>query len=292
MRQIRAWAQGGILLGALIPLTGCDPGTAATPDMPPPVPAERATHFDPATVGGVRGRVRWEGTVPVVADFDVVPIFQGVGTLRDRTRAANPAAPVIHPANRGVAGAVVFLRGVDPRRARPWDLPPVRVELAGRRFHVRQGDASGLVGVVRTGDTLVVESRDPVHHGVQARGAVFASYTLPDPGDQVQLRFPQPGIVELTSPAGYYWMRAFLFVADHPYYARTDSDGRFHFEQVPPGPCEVVAWLPSWHVTGRDRDPENAQILRLHFAAPLVRAAAVRVEPGQISEADLMLGDD
>ena len=51
---------------------------------------------------------------------------------------ANPNSPFIHGDARGVRGAVVFLRGVDPETARPWDLPPVTVEQ--RKFDIQRID--------------------------------------------------------------------------------------------------------------------------------------------------------
>ena len=64
--------------------------------------------------------------------------------------------------------------------------------------------------------------------------------------------------VELTSGAGHYWMRAYLMVAEHPYYALTNADGRFVLPQVPPGRYEIVCWLPILPAGGHEsllRDP-------------------------------------
>src|SRR5262249_40012963 len=77
-----------------------------------------------------------------------------------------------------------------------------------------------------------------------------------------------PGLVELTSGAGYCWMRAYLFVTDHPYYACTDTEGRFTVPQVPPGRYEVVCWLPSWRKAWHERDPETGTVSRVFFGPP------------------------
>src|SRR5262249_7479941 len=150
---------------------------------------------------------------------------------RETTAWPNPNAPAIDAQTRAVRGAVVFLRGIDPRRARPWDLPAVRVVQQGQRFHVRQGADDGAVGFVRRGAAVEMMSADGVFHSLHAGGAAFFTLTFPDPDRPRTRRLDQPGVVELTSAAGYFWMRGYLFVDDHPYYVRTDTDGRFRLEQ-------------------------------------------------------------
>ena len=38
------------------------------------------------------------------------------------------------------------------------------------------------------------------------------------------------------------WMKAWVLVQDHPYFAVTDENGNFTIENIPPGTYEVVAW--------------------------------------------------
>jgi hypothetical protein len=68
-----------------------------------------------------------------------------------------------------------------------------------------------------------------------------------------------------------------LFVADHPYFCRTDFEGRFTLEQVPEGRYELVCWHPNWHERSHDRDPESALIQRLYFAEPLELVRQIEV---------------
>jgi len=37
-------------------------------------------------------------------------------------------------------------------------------------------------------------------------------------------------------------MSAFILVFSHPYFAVTDSQGRYHIDNVPPGSYGVIAW--------------------------------------------------
>ena len=38
------------------------------------------------------------------------------------------------------------------------------------------------------------------------------------------------------------WMKSWVLVQDHPYFAVTDSKGNFTIENIPPGTYEVIAW--------------------------------------------------
>ena len=102
---------------------------------------------------------------------------------------------------------------------------------------------------------------------------------FPDPDRPLTRSLNEKGVVELTSAAGYYWMRAYLFVDDHPYYARTDKEGRFSLEQVPPGKYELVCWMPNWLEARHERDPESGVITRLFFQPPV--ALVQKVELGK-----------
>jgi hypothetical protein len=269
----------GLALLCATAAPGCEPGPP--PGAPADVPSALATEFDPASAADVRGRVTWEGEAPHVPPFRswATPLTDaGLGQTRQW---ANPNAPALDPATGGVAGAVVFLRGIDPRRARPWDHPPARVELRDWQFHILQGDADARTGFVRRGDAVEMVSAQPVFHSLQARGAAFFALTFPDPGEPCTRRLTRSGVTELSSPAGYFWMRAYLFVADHPYFTRTDAAGRFSLSRVPPGEYEAVCWLPDWRTADRELDGDTGQVCRLTFRPPAEVSRPVRVTTGR-----------
>jgi hypothetical protein len=266
-------------------LAGCidDPPSAAVEP-----PAALGAAFDPATAGTIWGRVTWSGAVTVVPPLtgwtDLNP---DLSTARRQVH-PHPNAPAVGPGG-GVANAVVFLRGVDPRRSRPWDLPPVLVRQVDYSLRVRQGAIEGRDGFVRRGDALEMVAAEPVFHSLHASGAAYFSLVFPDPDRPRRRVLDRAGLVELTSAAGYYWARAYLFVDDHPYYARTDAAGEFVLSGVPPGEIDVVCWMPSWREAGHDRDPETRLITRLRFQPPVERLQHVRLAPGATQEVTFTL---
>jgi hypothetical protein len=196
----------------------------------------------------------------------------------------NPHAPLIDPQTHGVGNAVVFLRGVDRRRSRPWDLPPVRVELGEYRLQVRQGEYTSPFGFVRRGSSIDMMSTRPIFHTLHAEGAAFFTLAFPDPDQTRTRRLERQGIVALSSGAGYFWMRAFVFVDDHPYYARTDHSGHFTLPSVPPGEYDLVCWMPNWHEAGHERDPETCLITRLAFQPPVEEIQRIKVDGGSVPD--------
>jgi hypothetical protein len=267
-----------LLLGFVA--SGCE--DIAPPSEPPPQAlVEVGRDFDPTTAGTIQGQVRWEGAIPNPAPFHA-PVSPGVehsgGARRDWP---NPNAPQIDPQSKAVAGAVVFLRGVETSHARPWDHPPVQVELRDYRIRIRQGDAEQRCGFVRRGDTVTLVSRQEVFHSLQVRGAAFFSRALPDIDQPSTQRFDRAGVVELASGCGHFWMRGHLIVADHPYYTRTDNAGRFTLAQVPPGSYELMCWMPNWREAGHELDAETALVCRLAFRPPIEVVQSVRLEPRQ-----------
>lgn len=273
-----------LLLAAAL---GCD-GTYPQPRDA--TPAADAGHlFDPATAGTITGHVRWVGEPPSVPPLIERPNLMGPVGNKETRAWPNPNAPAIDAKTHGVRGAVVFLRGVDPSRARPWDLPPVRVVQQGQQFRVRQGGGDGQIGFVRRGDAVEMVSADPVFHSLHAGGAAFFTLAFPDPDRPRTRRLSAPGVVELTSAAGYFWMRGYLFVDDHPYYIRTDAEGRFRLTDVPPGRYEAVCWLPDWREERHERDPETSLVFRLFFRPPLEVVRPVEVLPKGSCEVEFEL---
>jgi hypothetical protein len=276
-----------LLLCAAV-LAGCE-ANLPLPKAPADSLTDASSAYDAVTAGEIKGRVQWTGALP-----DAPPFQAPVSPLAEQTRGPmrdwpNPNAPLIDPKNRGVGNAVVFLRGVDPRRARPWDLDPVRVELRDYQIHVRQGDGDGLYGFVRRGDRIELESKQNVFQSLQARGADYFALTLPEQGTTRGRVLDHNGGVELSSNAGQFWMRAYLFVDDHPYYARTGGDGRFTLSKAPPGDYEIVCWMPDWREAEHEIDADTRLVVRMKFRPPLQVVRRIHIDSGATATADFTL---
>jgi hypothetical protein len=277
------------LLLLLLAALGCGDVSAVIDNDSSDLKHEAGREFDPASSATIHGQVRWAGEMPVAPPFELLPNPLADPILQKKQQRSNPNAPLIEQRTKGIGNAVVFLRGIEPKRGRPWDHPPVRVELRNGEFHILQGEANSHYGFVRRGDEIEMFSRDPFFHALHADGAAFFSLTFPDPDRPLRRPLKDTGTVELASAAGYFWMRSYLFVDDHPYYTRTDSAGRFVLRQVPAGHCEIVCWIPNWLKARHERDPETGFITRIFFEPPLCRAQALTLKPGETRETTFAL---
>ncbi|MFN4258718.1 MAG: carboxypeptidase-like regulatory domain-containing protein [Gemmataceae bacterium] len=272
----------GVLAGLL--LIGCGSRTEQaektvaiiTPD------AWLARAFDPAQTGTIAGLVTWSGAVPAEPSQHAAWLSL-IGPPGPCRGSENPLRPRIDASTGGVGNAVVFLRGVDVEKSRPWDHAPVEIEMKDYQIILRQQEHQPRYAFARRGEMVNMVSRQPAHHSLHADGAAFFTLSFPNPDQPLQRRLANSGIVELSSGIGYFWMRGYVFVSDHPYYAATDAQGQFELPQVPAGEYEIVAWMPNWKEVRRELDPETGQIVRLVHGTPAVKKQLVLVGQGTVA---------
>jgi hypothetical protein len=276
---------------AAFSLLGCENSPHPLTDDFQPDPSYGSL-FDSTQAGTIEGLVTWKGPLPTMPAFraPVSPRTEQVN--RDLFDWPNPHVPRIESHTGAVQDAVVFLKDVNPCKAKPWDLDSAVIEMQDYQFRIHQGGQVKQTGFVRLGDEVEFVSRQEAFHSVHAEGAAFFSLPLPDPGISSKRRLTKPGLVELTSAAGYFWMRGFLFVADHPYFARTDSHGRFRLTSVPPGTYEMICWMPNWHEDRHDRDPETCCWTRLFFRPTLCLRQSVVVKPTKTLQVSFEISAD
>jgi len=253
------------------------PPRSLYPIRPPdPVASDLGSAFDPARSGSVSGHVRWDGPRPSVEPMRLGQVANPPG---GQTELPNPNAPNISKDNR-LAGAVVWLVGGPPSRSRPWPSPPVTVDVAQLGLVVQQGPSQGRYGIVRRGTEVEFGTHEASLHSVRGRGASFFTQMLATPDQPVRRVLSDSGIVELSSGSGYFWLRGYLVVSDHPHVVVTGSNGSFRFDQVPDGEYDIVCWEANWQIDRLERDPELLGPVRLYFRPPLQSRQRVVVKAG------------
>lgn len=268
----------------LLAAAGCDNSLAV--NLPAPAEPGETSHdqFDPQRVGTISGRVTWAGGVPTVEPIRLMR-FEARG-LQVQT-VPNPNAPRV--SDRGVQSAILFLRGVDPRRAKAMAAVPTTVEAEPTRLSVVQNGVRHRTAFVPVGAEVSLVSKLDGITGIRGRGANFFTAMLPEANAESHRALPIAGRVELTSAGGHYWMLADLFVCEHAYYARTDDAGRFALPDVPEGEYELVCWHPNWHIVGVERDPETALMVRQLYAPAVEKVVRVRVTAHGTATAEVTL---
>ena len=136
---------------------------------------------------------------------------------------------------RGVLNAVVWLE--NPPNGAKWakPLPKVEMDQKGCVFVPR-------VVVVPVGGTVDFLNSDRLLHNLHSKSKDNATFNRTQPhGRNIPVTFTKPEIVTITCDL-HSWMRSWVVVAEHPFYAVTDQAGAFKIHNVPPGKYRLRMW--------------------------------------------------
>ena len=108
---------------------------------------------------------------------------------------------------------------------------------------------------VTTGTVVDFPNSDRIYHNVfslsKPKSFDLGRYAA---GRSKSVTFDRPGIVRVFCDIHSH-MNAFILVFSHPFFALTDTDGRFRIDKVPPGTYSVVAWNE-----GVSSDPQSVVV--------------------------------
>ena len=209
-----------IASGLLLALGGCDRAAPKQSAAPTTGPARTGT-------GIVRGIVTLSGSAPEMATIPNQPCHAGAPSLREETVVADAAGDL--------QNVIVYLENPPPGPP-PEILPAVSLDQINCQFVPH-------VAALRTGQTLHVGSGDPTLHNVHGLCTVndAFNFALVAAGQSKDLRFSQPERFPVRCDV-HPWMKAWVQVFDHPYFAVTAKDGTFEIKNVPAGSYTLVLW--------------------------------------------------
>lgn len=208
-----------ILAGFLIALAGCD-RTASKHAAPPTTGPVRSG------TGVIRGIVALAGKAPEMAMIPNQPCHAGAPPLHEET--------VVADSEGHLQNVIVYLENPPPApRASP---AAVSLDQINCQFVPH-------VIALRTGQTLHVATSDPTLHNVHGLCTVndAFNFALVAPGQSKDLAFRQPDRFPVRCDV-HPWMKAYVQVFDHPYFAVTAKDGTFEIKNIPAGSYTLVLW--------------------------------------------------
>jgi plastocyanin len=95
---------------------------------------------------------------------------------------------------------------------------------------------------VTTGTAVDFPNSDKFYHNVfslsKTKRFDLGRYAA---GESKRIVFDRPGIVRVFCEIHSH-MNAYILVFNHPYFAVSDDEGRYHIDNVPPGTYNVIAW--------------------------------------------------
>jgi plastocyanin len=191
----------------------------------------------PAAAGSIKGTIRLVGAAGEIKKLKVT-VDQGVcGTVKD-------SEELVVSADMGIRNAVVSL-ATPPANARWAPAPPVQTDQKQCVFVPR-------VVVVPAGGTVEFLNSDRLLHNLHSASVENPVFNRTQPkGRTIPIGFRKPEIIRIDCDL-HPWMRGWVVVAEHPFYAVTNDRGEFSLENVPPGPHTLQVWHESLGVVKKD----------------------------------------
>lgn len=215
---------------SLLLLTACGGGTeqAAAPEAAP----QETFQVDPAVAASVSGTVKFAGEVP-----KLVPINMG-GDAECKATHDGPVYPETVAVNPNGTLKNVFVVVSAGLEGKTFEVPstPVHIDQKGCAY------VPHVVGI-QVGQTLEVSNSDPTLHNVHPlpRANVEWNKSQAAGAGVIAETFSKPEFMIPVKCNIHPWMRAYVNVAEHPFFAVTDENGAFSITGLPPGEYTLQA---------------------------------------------------
>lgn len=145
------------------------------------------------------------------------------------------AEDLVISSTNGIRNAVVSLRNFPAGTKWESNLPPVTMDQKQCAFVPR-------VVVVPVGGTVEFLNSDRLLHNVKSAGKENPPFNRAQPhARSISFTFKKPETLRVDCDL-HSWMRGWVVVAEHPFYAVTNEQGEFILENVPPGKYSLQVW--------------------------------------------------
>jgi hypothetical protein len=179
--------------------------------------------------GSVRGEVNFSGTPPWL---QTVPVTKD----QDYCGQHIPNESYIFDPRGGFKNAVVFI-----------DHPSNRPERSARENVLDSYECRFVPHVLAMmmGERLIIKNSDPKLHMVHSyleQRTVF-NISLPFRGQRINMthKIRKPGVLQVNCDT-HAWMRGYIYVFDHPFFALTNELGAFSIPNIAGGKYILKAW--------------------------------------------------
>jgi plastocyanin len=187
----------------------------------------------PTTTGGaVRGIVRFEGKSPTAK-----PLSMGIDPVCAKQHPAPVMAQEVLVDNKGdLQDVVVFV--ADGLGDRTFEAPAesVVIEQKGCLYQPH-------VLAMRANQTIELVNDDATSHNIHPLPANNREWNKAEPpGSKIEETFAREEIAIPVKCNVHPWMRGYIAVFKHPFFAVTNENGGFDLSNLPPGTYTIKAW--------------------------------------------------
>jgi len=241
-------------VAAIVPFVWMSSESGAVPVLEPPPPqqpvapavaaAAKAADADADAWGTIKGQLVYGGPN--------VPVQKPLKVNKDETHclANGPILDhewIVNKANKGVKNVFVWL-AVDPNGPVK-DLPihPSLKDVPKQPVVVDQPQCmfDPYATVMREGQELIVKNGAPVAHNANYQGSPArnpGSNPIVPAGQQITINLKSDRMPVRLSCNIHPWMKGYVGVYNHPYFALSDANGSFEIKQAPAGNFRIFFW--------------------------------------------------
>ena len=191
-----------------------------------------STAAQSANLGTIKGGVRLTGKRPgnAVIRMGVDPMCV---TINERKRVLQET--VVTTADSSLANVFVRLEGSFPETPVPTE--PAVIDQRRCIYSPR------VVGV-RVGQALLIRNSDALFHNVHSLSTLSNGFNVGQPvvGMENEFRLKDEEFMLRLTCDVHRWMRSYIGVVSHPYFAVSGSDGTFEIGNVPVGTYTIQTW--------------------------------------------------
>ena len=185
----------------------------------------------PLGTGSIAGVVNFMGTAPANPALDMSEEAECAAKYTD-----GPVDPVVAVSDGKLAN--VFIRVTGGLSAGPYPMPSGNAQI----------DQNGCLYVPRVvgimvGQDLEISNSDPLLHNIKSAPTENRPFNISQPRVMSTTRsFRTPEVMVPLQCDVHGWMKAYVGVVEHPYFAVSGADGSFTISGLPDGTYTIEAW--------------------------------------------------
>lgn len=189
----------------------------------------------PLGSGTITGTVMFEGSAPANPTIDMSEEPSCAGAY-----GGQPTDPVVVVSDGRLANVFVRVTGGLPAGPYPTPATKPEVDQEGCLYHPR------VLGVM-AGQAITILNSDSLLHNIKAVPTQNRGFNVSQPraGMSREQVFTEPEIMVPLECNVHGWMKAYVGVVAHPYFATSAGDGTFTIGGLPPGTYQLEAWHES-----------------------------------------------